>query len=93
MAVLTNGPGDEIMHKENMPSTVRMRYWPSHTDHLCLRNEIRVSAGWREVLSSVMAEVGDCRLRTLDRNFRRIRCGMRDGIDVGKGRGKCNLVY
>ncbi len=71
--VLTIGPGEGIMHREKMPRIMSMRYCPSYTDQRCCRNDLKVSWTEKDVLSVVMEEEGDCRLRIFERNFRRIR--------------------
>ena len=45
MAVFTKGPGDGMMHREKIPSIMRMRYCPSKNDHRCRRRDSMVSAG------------------------------------------------
>lgn len=72
--VLPTGPGDGMRHSEKTPRMIRMRYCPSSNDHLCCRRAANVSDGANEVFrAEKAADDGDCRLRILDRNFRRTR--------------------
>ena len=52
-----------------------------------------MSAGEYEVSRALTEEDGDCRLRTLERSFRRKRCGIIVGIDVGHEKGILGLGY
>lgn len=98
-AVLTSAPGDSMMQSENMPRIARRRYWPSYSVHRWHCRERNVSAGEKEVWRAVIEEAGDWRLRSLERSFRRIRCGtksliVRHGkemLDFEKTLGGCSF--
>ena len=70
-AILTIGPGDSIMQRENVPRNARISHCPSCHVHLCCCRARNVSAGEKDVCSAVMEEAGDCRFRSLDLILRR----------------------
>lgn len=71
MKAFANGPGLWMMHSDKMPKTPMNRYCASHMVHLCAFNVFSVSDGDHDVLSVVMEEVGDMRLRSFDLILRR----------------------
>lgn len=73
MAVFAKGPGTSITVKEKIPRTNSNKYWKSYNVQRWPCNDLSVSTGEKEVCKDDMDEVGDSRLRSLDRSFRRIR--------------------
>lgn len=65
-----------MTEREKMPTIIRSRYWKSYKVHRCDCSERNVSLGEKEVWSEAIEEAGETRLRNLDRNLRRMRCGM-----------------
>ena len=80
-AILTRGPGDSIMHNEKIPRNANITHCPSCHVHLCCCNDLSVSEGEMDVWSAVIEDAGDWRFRSLERIFRRSRCGTNSCID------------
>lgn len=59
--------------REKMPTISSNKYWKSYTVHRWVCKDLRVSAGEKEVCRVAMEEVGDKRLRSLERSLRRMR--------------------
>lgn len=77
IAVFPSGPGDWMIVKEKKPMMRSNKYWKSYSVHRCVCKDLRVSTGEKEVCNLDMDEVGERRLRSLDRSLRRMRCGTR----------------
>ena len=80
--VFANGPGASLTDREKMATMARKRYWASYMDHGCVRSDLSVSEGDRDVSSEAMDDVTDWRLRILDLvalHFLRMRWGMKLG--------------
>lgn len=73
MMVFASGPGVWMKVKEKMPTTSNNRYWKSYNVRRWAWRSRSVSMGENEVCSEAMDEVGDIRLRNLDRILRRMR--------------------
>ena len=80
--VFANGPGASLTEREKMATMARNRYWASYIDHGCVRSDLSVSEGEKDVSSEAMDDVTDWRLRILDfvaLHFLRMRWGMKLG--------------
>lgn len=73
MAVFARGPGASIMDREKMPTISSSKYWKSYNVQRWLCNDRRVSTGEKDVCKLDIDEVGDSRLRNLERSLRRMR--------------------
>jgi hypothetical protein len=88
MKVLAKGPGASDTDNAKIATMARNKYWPSYTDHGCVRSERSVSAGEKDVSSEASDDVGDCLLRMRERvalHFLRTRCGMKLGSAASPG--------
>jgi len=74
-AVLTRGPGTSMTLSEKMPTIMSSRYWKSYSVQRCACSDLRVSKGENDVCRADIEDVGETRLRNLDRNLRLMRWG------------------
>tara|TARA_R110002003_G_scaffold104_44_gene8611 strand:- start:31860 stop:32216 length:357 start_codon:yes stop_codon:yes gene_type:complete len=80
--VFANGPGASLTDREKMATMARNRYCASYIDHGCVRNDLNVSEGEKDVSSPAMDDVTDWRLRMRDLvalHFLRTRWGIKLG--------------
>jgi hypothetical protein len=70
-AIFTIGPGDSMMHNEKVSKNDSITHCPSCHVHLCCCNDLRVSAGEKEVCKAVTEDAGDDRFRSFERILRR----------------------